>query len=400
MSVENTGALRGVRVVDVSRVLGGPFAAQILADHGAEVIKVEPPAGDDTRLWGPPFRKGSAAYFSGTNRNKRGMVVDFSTRQGQELLGMLLEHADVLIENFKVGTLEKWDLGDLTTRFPRLVHCRITGFGADGPLGALPGYDSVIQAMAGLMSVNGEADGGPLRVGLPVVDMVTGMNAALGVLLALQARVHTGRGQFVDSTLYDSGLSLLHPHVPNYLWSDKVPVRTGNAHPNITPYDAYRSATGPIYIAVGNNRQFERLCDSLHLGDLPKDERFATNAQRCAHRGALKVILEAALEHADGKALAAEMIRHGVPCGPIQDVGEVVSHPHTRHRQMVVSIGEDYQGIASPIKLSGTPASYRLAPPHYAQHSVEILRELGLDDARVSQLLDAGIVRQPRAPED
>lgn len=388
------GALDGIRVVDLSRVLGGPFAAQVLADHGASVIKVEPPAGDDTRLWGPPFRQESAAYFAGINRNKRGMVVDFSTQEGQQLLADLLVSADVLIENFKIGTLEKWGLGDLQQRFPRLIHCRVSGFGADGPLGALPGYDSVIQAMTGIMSVNGDEGAEALRVGLPVVDMVTGMNAAMGVLLALQARQRSGQGQFVEAALYDSGISLLHPHVPNYLWSGNMPKRTGNAHPNITPYDVYQSGTTPVYIAVGNNRQFAKLCEYLALPSIPEDERFSSNANRCQHRQELKTILEKAMSLHDGKQLAAELIQQGVPCGPILDVADVVQHPHTQHRQMLVSIGEHYQGIASPIKLDKTPASYRLPPPQFAEHSIEILREYGVDESAVMRLLEQGVVKQ------
>lgn len=388
------GALDGIRVVDLSRVLGGPFAAQVLADHGASVIKIEPPTGDDTRLWGPPFRQESAAYFAGINRNKRGMVVDFSTSEGQQLLAELLTRADVLIENFKIGTLEKWGLGDLQQRFPRLIHCRVSGFGADGPLGALPGYDSVIQAMTGLMSVNGDVGAEALRVGLPVVDMVTGMNAAMGVLLALQARQHSGQGQFVEAALYDSGISLLHPHIPNYLWSGKIPQRTGNAHPNITPYDVYQSGTAPVYIAVGNNRQFAKLCTYLGLPAIPEDERFSSNANRCQHRAELKNILEKAMSSHDGKQLAAELIEQGVPCGPILDVAEVVQHPHTQHRQMLVAIGEHYQGIASPIKLANTPASYRLAPPQFAEHSAEILREYGFDEGAIAQLLEQKVIQQ------
>lgn len=387
-------ALDGIRVLDLSRVLGGPFAAQVLADHGASVIKIEPPTGDDTRLWGPPFRQESAAYFAGINRNKRGMVVDFSTPEGQQLLAELLSNADVLIENFKIGTLEKWGLGDLQQRFPRLIHCRVSGFGADGPLGALPGYDSVIQAMTGLMSVNGDAGAEALRVGLPVVDMVTGMNAAMGVLLALQARQHSGQGQFVEAALYDSGISLLHPHIPNYLWSGNIPQRTGNAHPNITPYDVYQSGTAPVYIAVGNNRQFAKLCAYLGLPSIPDDERFSSNANRCQHRVELKNILEKAMSSHDGKQLAAELIQQGVPCGPILDVAEVVQHPHTQHRQMLVAIGEQYQGIASPIKLTNTPARYRLPPPQFAEHSAEILREYGFDEVAIARLLEQKVVQQ------
>jgi len=213
-----TGSLADIKVIDASRVLGGPYAGQILGDHGADVIKIEPPAGDETRGWGPPFLDGAASYFLGLNRNKRGMALDLTQEAGRELLLRLLETADVFIENFKTGTLERWGLGreELERRFPRLVHCRISGFGADGPLGGLPGYDAAIQASAGIMSVNGELGGEPLRVGLPVVDMVTGLNAVIGILMALQERASSGKGQFVEATLYDCGVSLLHPHLPNY----------------------------------------------------------------------------------------------------------------------------------------------------------------------------------------
>lgn len=222
-----TGALRGVKVVDLSRVLGGPYCTQILGDHGADVIKIEPPSGDETRGWGPPFREedGAASYFLGVNRNKRGMALDLRQEAGREVLLRLLADADVLIENFKTGTLEKWGVGRdaLAARFPRLIHCRVSGFGADGPLGGLPGYDAILQAMGGIMSVNGEAEGGPMRVGLPVVDMVTGLNAAIGVMMALRDRETTGRGQFVEAALFDSALSLLHPHAPNWFMSGRKP---------------------------------------------------------------------------------------------------------------------------------------------------------------------------------
>ena len=272
-----TGALAGIRVVDLSRILGGPYCGQILGDHGADVLKIEPPQGDDTRTWGPPFRDGVASYYYGLNRNKRVMQLDLTTPAGREVLLALLADADVLVENFKTGTMEKWGLGydTLAERFPRLVHCRVSGYGADGPLGGLPGYDAAIQALTGIMSINGEADGGPLRAGLPVVDMVTGLNAVIGVLLALQERERSGRGQFVEAALYDSGLSLLHPHAANWFMNGKTPVRTGNAHPNIYPYDSVATGTDPVFLAVGNDRQFAKLCAHLGVPELANDPRFA-----------------------------------------------------------------------------------------------------------------------------
>ena len=363
------GALQGLRVIDLSRVLAGPYCTQILADHGADVLKVEPPDGDETRGWGPPFdAHGTASYFLGLNRNKRGTTMDLTQPAAREALLALLAEADVLVENFKAGTLEKWGLGQawLAERFPRLVHCRITGFGTDGPLGGLPGYDAAIQALCGLMSVNGEPDargGQPLRVGLPVVDMVTGLNAALGISLALQERTRSGRGQFVEVALYDAGLSLLHPHAANHLLDGRVPGRTGNAHPNICPYDTFRTATEPLFLAVGNDRQFATLCRHIGAESLPADERFASNGQRSRHRDALKELLERHLSRFECQPLAETLVRAGVPCAPIQDVARALADPHTQHRGMVVAIGEHYRGVGSPIRLSRTPASYRLPPP-------------------------------------
>ncbi|MBN9429426.1 MAG: CoA transferase [Burkholderiales bacterium] len=363
----SAGALAGLRVIDLSRVLGGPYCTQILGDHGADVLKIEPPQGDETRGWGPPFAPdGVAAYFLGVNRNKRGMVLDLSQPAGREALFALLADADVLVENFKPGTLEKWGMAHalLAQRFPRLVHCRVSGFGADGPLGGLPGYDAVIQAMAGLMSVNGEAGGEPLRVGLPIVDMVTGLNAAVGILLALQERERSGRGQFVETALYDCGVSLLHPHMANLLAGGKLPRRTGNAHPNICPYDTYRTRTAAIFLAVGNNGQFAKLCEALGAPALARLPRYAENRDRLAHSAALKADLEALLAAHDCETLAPALIEAGVPCGPVLALDAVVAHPHTHHRGMLVQIGE-YRGTGSPIKLSRTPASYRLAPPAF-----------------------------------
>ncbi|MGS0622533.1 CaiB/BaiF CoA transferase family protein [Ralstonia sp. VS2407] len=390
------GALHGLKVIDLSRVLGGPYCTQALADHGAQVIKLEPPVGDETRTWGPPFDESDTAwYFNGVNRNKLGISVDLSNEEGRAVLWQLLEDADVLVENFKPGTLARWGMDferDLQPRFPRLIHCAVSGFGPDGPLGGLPGYDAAIQAMAGLMSVNGERDGGPMRVGLPIVDMVTGLNALAGILLALAEREKSGRGQSIDIALYDCGVSLLHPHLPNYFGSGKVPQRSGNAHPNIAPYDSYQTGTAPIFLAVGNDRQFAKLCAHIGAPELAHDARFADNRSRCAHRPELKHALEAQLARFDCETLAQDLIHGGVPCGPVLSVDVVARHPHTLHRQMVVALGE-YRGTGSPIKLSRTPATYRNAPPALGADTDAVLASLGIDADTRQRLFQAGVLK-------
>ncbi len=390
------GALAGIRVIDLSRVLGGPYCTQALADHGADVIKVEPPGGDETRGWGPPFQESThtAAYYLNINRGKRGLVLDLRQDQGRDLLRQLLADADVLVENFKTGTLEKWGLGydTLKEEFPRLIHCRVSGFGADGPLGGLPGYDAIIQAMSGIMSVNGENGGGPLRVGLPVVDIVTGLNATIGICMALQARHRTGRGQFVEAALFDCGLSLMHPHFPNVFYGGAAPRRTGNAHPNISPYEVYQSATQPLFVACGNDGQFSKLCHQLGRPDLAADERFKDNAARIRYRDELREALNAALADKDGLQIAKQLMSAGVPCGPVLETPEVLAHPHTAHREMVVEI-DDYRGVGSPVKLSDTPVSYHRPPPQFAEHSREIMEELGIDPATQEKLIAAGVVK-------
>ncbi|ARP93037.1 carnitine dehydratase [Bordetella genomosp. 13] len=360
----NRGSLAGLRVLDLSRILGGPYCGQILGDHGADVLKIEPPQGDDTRTWGPPFRDGVASYYFGLNRNKRIQHLDLATEQDRERLLELIAQADVLLENFKIGTMERWNLGydALSQRFPRLIWCRVSGFGADGPLGALPGYDAAIQAMSGIMSVNGEAGGDALRVGLPVVDMVTGLNAVIGIMMALQERQRSGMGQFVEAALYDSGLSLLHPHAANWFMDGRVPQRTGNAHPNIYPYDTFRTATEPLFLAVGNDRQFTTLCGVIGRPDLAQDERFTSAGGRSTHRAALKEALEAALSAFDAESLVDRLMAANVPAAPVLPVDAALTHPHTVHREMVVSLGENYRGLAAPVKLSRTPATYRHAP--------------------------------------
>lgn len=367
-SISQAGALAGCRIIDLSRVLGGPYCTQVLADHGADVLKIEPPSGDETRGWGPPFAQGvggdTAAYFVGVNRNKQGLTLDLSQEAGRTFLRGLLAEADVLVENFKPGTMEKWGLGYDTLKddFPRLIHCRVSGFGADGPLGGLPGYDACAQAMCGLMSVNGDAEGEPTRVGLPVVDMVTGLNATVAILLALNERVRSGLGQFLDITLYDCAVSLLHPHAPNYFYGGKVPGRSGNAHPNIAPYETFATAQGTLFLAVGNQRQFATLCATLGAPALAEDERYASNAARLAHRAALHEALTALLADKEAAGFAEVLLARGVPAAAVQDVAEVLAHPHTRHRGMVIEHG-DYLGIGSPIKLSRTPATLRRLPP-------------------------------------
>jgi len=359
-----TGALAGLRVLDLSRVLGGPYCTQILGDHGADVIKVEPPTGDEMRAWGPPFEEDVASYFRGVNRNKRGMVLDLGEAAGREVLHALLADADVLVENFKPGTLNKWGIDEATlqARYPGLVHCRISGFGASGPLGGLPGYDACAQAMCGLMSVNGDAGGEATRVGLPVVDMVTGLNAAVGVLLALQERGRSGVGQFLDITLYDCALSLLHPHAANHFGDGRIPGRTGNAHPNIAPYETVDARDAPIFLAVGNDRQFRALAAALHAPALAEDARFAGNAQRLANRPALHAELARLLAAHDAAPMAERLLRSGVPAAAVLTVDAALAHPHTAHRAMVLEQA-GYRAVASPIKLSRTPASLRHHPP-------------------------------------
>ncbi len=371
------GALAGVRVIDLTRILGGPYCTQILGDHGADVIKVEPPQGDDTRLWGPPFIGDTAAYYHGVNRNKRGIVLDLKQAAGRGVLCSLLAGADVLVENFKPGTLESWGLGraTLAERYPRLVHASVTGFGSDGPLGGMPGYDAAIQATCGLMSINGDADGPPTRVGVPVVDMVTGLNATIGILMALRERERSGRGQWVDVALFDSALSILHPHTANFFASGRTPGRSGNAHPNIAPYDAFTTRSEPIFLAVGNDGQFRKLCDVLGEPALARDARFISNPDRCRHRAELKRKLEQLMEAHEGAALATRLLHEGVPCGTILAIDAALSQPQAVARGAVVTLGS-YSGVASPIKLSRTPATYRSVPPAKGQHTADVLAEL------------------------
>ena len=391
----SAGALAGYRVIDCTRVLGGPYCTMILADHGAEVVKVEPPQGDETRDWGPPFRAdGEAAYFQGVNRNKRSIGLDLSRDEGKAVLLRLLEGADVIAENFKPGTLEKWGLGYeevLSRRFPRLVHCRITGFGADGPLGGFPGYDAVIQAISGMMSVNGSPGSGPVRVGTPMVDMGTGLNAVIAILMALLERERSGRGQFLDLTLYDCAVALLHPQAPNWLMSGREPAITGNAHPNIYPYDAFRTRDKQAFLAIGNNGQWARFCAAIGAGELAEDARFADNAARSRNRAELKPLLEAKLADFECDALCETLLRQGVPAGPVNAIPEVFTHPHTLHRGMRASVeGDEWEAPGIAAKLSRTPGSVRTAPPFFGNATREVLAEAGYAAAEIETLIEAG----------
>jgi len=384
-------ALAGIKVVDLSRVLAGPLCTQILADHGAEVIKVEPPQGDETRSYGPPFAEGgTGAYFYALNRNKTAIALDLKQPAAREVVLKLLAQADVVIENFLPGTMEKWGLGykQLAQRFPKLVYCRITGFGADGPLGGLPGYDAVVQAMSGLMSVNGgiSGEGGATRVGVPIVDISTGMNAAIGILLALAERGRSGLGQRVESCLYDSALSLLLPHAVNWLYSAREPKALGSAHPNIYPYDKFAAGGREIYFGVSNDPQFRRFCARIGKPQLADDARFATNGARSENRAALRALIEQALAGRDLAGLAQALMADGVPAGLVSTVSEALEHPHTAHRGMRVAEG-GYRSTGVPVKLSRTPGEVRSTPKPKGADTRAVLASLGYDAPAIEQLL-------------
>ena len=392
------GALAGIKVVDLTRVLGGPYCTMVLSDHGAEVIKVEPPQGDEVRDWGPPFHEGDASYFIGVNRNKRAMALDIGKPEGQAILMRLLETADVLIENFKPGSLEKWGIGYedvLAKRFPGLIHCRISGFGPDGPLGGLPGYDAILQAMTGLMSVNGDQTTGPMRLGTAIVDMGTGLYSAVGILMALHERKTSGLGQYLDMTLYDCGMALLHPQAPNYFLNGARPKGTGNPHPNLVPYDKYPTKTCDIFIASGNNGQFRKLSEIVGRPELADDPRFANNGERNVNRVALTLILAEAFAQHDGKELALRLIRNGVPAGPVLPVDEAMAAPHTAHREMVTEL-DWYKGIGTPIKFSRTKGGTRRPPPKFAQDGNDILGQLGYTAEEIAALEKSGVVHTKR----
>lgn len=381
MNTAHTGALSGLKVVDLSRVLAGPLCTQMLGDHGASVVKVEPPSGDETRGLGPPFDgDGNAAYFLALNRGKRSISLDLSTPEAQEVLHRLLSDADILVENFLPGTMERWGMGYervLSQRYPALIYCSVSGFGADGPLGGLPGYDAVLQALCGVMSINGDEASGATRIGIPIVDHLTGYVALSGILMALHSRSSTGRGQRVEATLFDTALSLLVPHASNYFTSNASPRLLGSAHPNIAPYDKFRSSDGEVFLGIVNDLQFRRFCDCLGLSELKADERFRSNGSRLLHAGALKRYIEDAIADQPSGPLCEKLMRAGVPAGALNSLPQALNHPHCEHREMVVH-RDTYTGLRSPMRLMGTPGVPGSDPPRFGQHREEILTELGL----------------------
>ncbi|ORU90845.1 MAG: carnitine dehydratase [Cycloclasticus sp. symbiont of Poecilosclerida sp. M] len=389
----SNSSLDGVKVIDLSRVLGGPLSTQILGDHGAEIIKVEPPAGDETRGWGPPYHERGSAYYDGVNRNKKCIALDMRQTEAHKILFRLLENADVLVENFKIGTLEKWGIGFadlLQKKFPKLIHCRVTGFGSTGPYAGFPGYDAVAQATSGLMSINGDPDRPPIRMGVPIVDLTTGMNAVIAILLALYERTTSGLGQSIEVSLYDTAVSLTHPHAANWFLDGKPQIRTGSAHPNITPYDLFPTANGQLFLAIGNDRQFAGLCKHLGHPNIASDPRFTINADRAKNRFALRKILEYILTHKDGKALTQELLEKGIPAGAVQTVEDALQHPQTIAREMVVQDGE-YRGTGIPIKLSRTPGKIKFKPPQYGENNTEILADAGYSDTQIERFKEMHI---------
>lgn len=395
MSTEKpSGALDGLRVLDLTRILAGPLCTQMLGDMGADVIKVEPPgAGDDTRTWGPPFVNGESAYFLGVNRNKRSLTLNMGVKAGQEVLAQLVKKADVLVENFKLGTLEKWGITNawLERHAPRVVRCSITGYGSNGPDAALPGYDFILQAESGLMSICGEPDGTPTKYGVAIVDVVTGLYACNAILAALAARNRTGRGQHVELCLYDSGIAMLINVASNYLVSGKDARRYGNGHPSIVPYTTYPTADGLIAVAVGNDGQFARFAETVGHAEWGRDPRFAKNPDRVTNREALDDLIAQALKREPSAAWIGKLRAAGVPCGPINSVAEALTDPHTLARDMVRTVKHptvgDLRMVGMPFRFSGTPETIRRPPPLLGQHTEEVLgAELGLSAERIAQL--------------
>lgn len=391
--------LQNIRVLDLSRVLAGPYCTMVLGDLGAEVIKVEPPEGDETRGWGPPFAGGESAYYLCVNRNKRGMVVNLKTDEGREILRELAIQSDVLVENFRPGTLKKFglDFETLHDLNPGLVYCSISGFGQTGSLRDKPGYDFMIQAMGGIMSVTGKPDSEPMKVGVAVADLFAGQNAVIAILAALQARTFTGEGQYIDIALFDSQLGWLANVASNFLISGKNPKRYGNAHANIVPYQSFQASDGWLVVAVGNEKQFESFCNVIGKPALASDPKFQTNKLRVENREALIAILKPIFMEKTVSGWLA-LIGDQFPCGPINNFDQVFSMPHVKEREMLVQMEHPTIGalplVGSPLKMGGTPVSYRLPPPLMGQHTKDILREvLGYSEEKVSALTESGCIK-------
>lgn len=405
-----SGALSHIRVLDLTRVLAGPWACQMLADLGAEVIKIERPgSGDDTRAWGPPYLKDQegqdtreSAYFLSTNRGKKSVTLDISTPEGQAIVRKLAMESDVFIENYKVGDMARYGLSydDLKELNPGLVYCSVTGFGQDGPMSGFAGYDFIVQGMGGLMSITGERDdlpgGGPQKLGVAFSDLMTGMYSSVAILAALEHRHKTGQGQYIDMALLDVQVAAMANMNMNYLVSGKVPKRQGNAHANIVPYQVFRTRDGHMVLAVGNDRQFAKFCTIAGCPQFATDERFATNNNRVRNREILVPMLEEVLLSRTTAEWVAPLEAAGVPAGPINDIAQTFEHPQVKHRKMKLDLPHPQAGtvpsVANPIKFSATPIEYKSAPPLLGQHTQDILSTLGgLSEAEIAALKDKGI---------
>ncbi len=381
------GPLKGVKVLDLSRILAGPTCTQLLGDLGASVIKIENPAtgGDDTRQWGPPYvedaegnRSDLSAYFMSANRNKKSVAIDIASPEGQAEIKRLASHADILIENFKPGGLAKYglDYATLSQEFPSLVYCSISGYGQTGPNSSKPGYDLMAQGYGGIMSLTGDADGAPMKVGVGIADVMCGMYASVGILAALRHRDQTGEGQQIDLALVDTQIAWLINEGVNYLTSGKVPQRRGNGHPNIVPYEVYETSDGHVILAVGNDSQFRRFCDFIGRPELADDPRFATNPARLENRDDLNDVLRPALRNHDMATVIAELEARKVPVGPVQTMDQVFATKQVDARQMQIAMQAgpgEVQLIGNPLKLSRTPVTYRAAPPEFGADTQVVL---------------------------
>lgn len=392
------GLLEGIRVVDLSRVLAGPLCAMILGDLGAEVIKVEQPGqGDETRAWGPPYIGGESAYYLCANRNKKSITLDLRHEEGRRILRELICRSDVLIENFRLGTMERWGLSyeDLEALHPRLVYCRISGYGPEGPDRDRPGYDFIIQAESGLMSITGPVEGPPMKVGVAIVDVVAALYATIAILGALLERQRSGRGQRIEISLLECALASLVNVASNYLVSGQPPQRYGNAHPNIVPYEAFETADGYVVICVGNDRQFRTLCRCLGMDELAEDPRFATNPGRVKHREELLPLLRQALRRRSTSEWLEILIPAGVPCGAVRTIPEALSQPGSHG--MIVEVHHPTAGrvrmVRSPIRLSRTPTIVKRHPPRLGEHTEEVLSQLlSVSAAEAARLREQGII--------